>query len=179
MIYFIADTHFGHENIIRLCERPFKSIAEMDSYMVSAWNAKVKDEDTVYILGDFAFRSQEPQRYGRACRGHKILIKGNHDIKNMKNNSFTSCFEAMYDMLDIVIGNERFIMCHYPIAEWSGYYHHAWHIYGHIHNKTDIPAYEYMKKEPYALNAGADIIQFAPATFEELKAFNKAFKETH
>lgn len=29
MIYFTADTHFGHEAIIKMCQRPFESIEDM------------------------------------------------------------------------------------------------------------------------------------------------------
>ena len=42
-------------NIIRLCGRPFKTQEEMDEILLSKWNAKVKDNDTVFILGDLFF----------------------------------------------------------------------------------------------------------------------------
>jgi len=32
MIYFTADHHFGHANIIRHCGREFTSVEEMDKY---------------------------------------------------------------------------------------------------------------------------------------------------
>ena len=55
MTYFTSDQHFGHYNIIRLCGRPFKTQEEMDEILLSKWNAKVKDNDTVFILGDLFF----------------------------------------------------------------------------------------------------------------------------
>ena len=51
MIYFTADTHFGHYNVIRFCDRPFASAEEMDEAMIQNWNDRVTGNDTVYILG--------------------------------------------------------------------------------------------------------------------------------
>ena len=49
MIYFTADTHFGHENVIRFCGRPYATDAEMDEALIENWNSRVKGNDTVLI----------------------------------------------------------------------------------------------------------------------------------
>ena len=53
--YFTADTHFGHGNIIKYCNRPFKNHLEMDDELIRRWNNVVSNEDEVYHLGDFEF----------------------------------------------------------------------------------------------------------------------------
>lgn len=52
MNYYIADTHFGHKNILTLCNRPFESIEQMNLTLIENWNSKVKNNDHIYILGD-------------------------------------------------------------------------------------------------------------------------------
>ena len=34
MIFYIADTHFGHENILQMDSRPFASVEEMDTALI-------------------------------------------------------------------------------------------------------------------------------------------------
>lgn len=71
MIYFTADTHFGHENVIRFCGRPFSCAAEMDEALIANWNSRVKGNDTVYILGDMFFRSVNFEEILKAAQGEK------------------------------------------------------------------------------------------------------------
>ena len=40
-IWFTADEHYGHENIIRHCNRPFADAAEMERELVRRHNALV------------------------------------------------------------------------------------------------------------------------------------------
>lgn len=58
-IWFIADPHFSHANIIKYCHRPFADVNEMDATLVENWNAKVKKDDVVWCLGDFALGRKE------------------------------------------------------------------------------------------------------------------------
>ena len=52
MIYYISDTHFNDQKIFDKCKRPFESLDEMKETIIKKWNNKVKDEDTIYVLGD-------------------------------------------------------------------------------------------------------------------------------
>ena len=58
MTYFTSDQHFGRFNIIRLCNRPFASLEEMNETMLARWNAKVKDSDRGFVIGDLFFRAR-------------------------------------------------------------------------------------------------------------------------
>lgn len=51
MIYFIADTHFNHRNIIEYCNRPFKDTNEMNEYIIQKWNSVVKEEGKINVFG--------------------------------------------------------------------------------------------------------------------------------
>lgn len=80
MDYFISDTHFGHENIIRYCDRPFGSVDDMNAAMIQRWNAVVCTMDRVYHLGDFALGPKSLWRsYREALNGQIVFVLGNHD----------------------------------------------------------------------------------------------------
>ena len=75
MNYFTSDLHLGHRNIIRLCNRPFATIEEMDETLIRNWNAKVTNGDTVYILGDFCYKG------GMATKWYLQQLKAPHHRK--------------------------------------------------------------------------------------------------
>ena len=86
--FFISDTHFGHENIIRTCRRPFASVAEMDEALVARWNERVGAADTIYHLGDFCYRnSRGADTYMRELNGQIHLIAGNHDDETIAHHA--------------------------------------------------------------------------------------------
>lgn len=61
-VWFTADQHFGHANVIKHSQRPFSSIEEMDATLIKNWNRCVKKGDDVFHLGDFAWRHRSPCR---------------------------------------------------------------------------------------------------------------------
>ena len=76
MIYFTADTHFGHCNVIRFCDRPFASAEEMDEAMIQNWNDRVTGNDTVYILGDKFLETSDGKRSLTLC--HYPMLSWKH-----------------------------------------------------------------------------------------------------
>ena len=86
IIYFTADTHFGHEAIIKMCQRPFESLADMNEQLIQRWNKKVRGNDTVYIIGDMFFRCKNAEEILRSLKGKKKLIIGNHDGSWLSEN---------------------------------------------------------------------------------------------
>lgn len=82
MIWFTADTHFGHSNILGGNQRPFGSIDQMNARLIAAINDRVSCRDTLYVLGDFSYRTTVAEalrlRERINCE-HMRLIRGNHD----------------------------------------------------------------------------------------------------
>ena len=181
--YFTADLHFGHSAIIGFCGRPFKDVAEMDRALIHNWNSRVSNEDHVYIVGDVFYGGRDAAGHDEAIstvkklNGILHLVAGNHDIPYLKNAEYHYLFADVDQLRYLKHEGEHIFLCHYPMAEWSGYYRGSWHVYGHIHNAVDSAAFQYMKTQKKALNAAVDICQFMPVTFQELKQYNEIFRQ--
>lgn len=139
MRYFvIGDTHFGHSNIIKYCNRPFRDVEEMDRVLIKNWNETVSNHDIVIHLGDFAFCARE--RAKEICsqlNGKKILIKGNHD--NWTDDFYRNIGFDYVSKFPIIYGgtpdnNGFYMMSHAPLmlSETTPY----WNFYGHVHNDS-------------------------------------------
>lgn len=182
MDYFIADLHFGHLNIISLCNRPYNSVEEMDEAFINAWNKRVKKKaDTVYIVGDFVWEKADPLKYIKRLNGHKVLITGNHDKKWLAKQDYSSYFDKIVPYLEIRSNDVDITLCHYPMLEWKnsrkiGSKKLGYLVHGHIHNRycNDYAPLFYM---PHALNAGVDINGFMPVTLSELIKNNESNKK--
>ena len=115
-VYFIADLHFGHRKIIGFDNRPWDSLQSMEAEMIRRWNERVTDRDHVFIVGDFcAFSSMShAAAILRRLKGHKHLIRGNHDLREPVFDSF---FEDVSDYRQITVRafgeKQNLVLCHY------------------------------------------------------------------
>lgn len=150
MIYFTGDTHFSHANIMKYCNRPFRSVEEMDATLIANINDRVGKNDILYHLGDWSFcrdkwgivAAAESFRKQIRCK-EVVLIWGNHDPKpnTQIRSNFARLFDGCHDILDFSLP-ERFnrdgyarnmVLCHYSMMVWNKSHHGAWHGYGHSH----------------------------------------------
>ena len=154
MIYFTSDMHFGHRNIINLCQRPFSSAEEMDNCMIQNWNNTIKNNDEVYILGDIAWGDTDD--YLKQLNGKKYLVKGNHD--KIQSSEYLRWIK---DYHEFKYNGVRIILCHYPIEEWNGYFRGSVHLHGHQHNHIPVTA-------DRRIDVGVDAWNFCPVSIERL-----------
>lgn len=158
-IWLTSDTHFGHANVIKYCNRPFASLEEMDETLISNWNARVKPGDTVYHLGDFHLgKSQDLAGYRARLNGRIVLVLGNHDrtVTAMRRAGF----DDVAKHIRLATAQGMFLLAHKPIAEWDFPDDTDAQLCGHVHGEW--------KHDGHRINVGVDVRGFAPASLAEL-----------
>lgn len=145
MNYYISDLHLFHRNVTRagkdFDDRPFDNPEEMNMVIKKKWNSKVTNGDTVYILGDMAMRGTQEEliAFVSTLKGHKVLIKGNHD--DVRDQRYKQLFEEICDykeLNDTLEGvNVKLVLSHYPILMWKDQHRGSILLYGHVHNSVE------------------------------------------
>lgn len=177
-IWFTSDLHFGHQNIIKFCNRPWKTVEEMNEGLIANWNSVVKDDDIVFDLGDFAFapNSKWKEILGR-LKGHHYLILGNHDDSRWPGDKIMELFEGVqYQMLLKIDNKYKVILNHYPFLCYAGTYRNpedcVIQLYGHVHEYPgatgkDIERLQY--RFPYQYDVGVDNNNYTPVSWDKIK----------
>ena len=170
MIYFTADLHIGHENIVKYCQRPFKNAGKMNTILKNVFNDIVKEDDTTYFLGDLALFSETQkaalEQVIRNLNGKKKLVLGNHDIMNPFTYQEIG-FAGVHTYLDRYFKWEdnvyRVHLSHDPcVAQVPN---SIW-ICGHVHNIFKV---SYSKKlNNVIVNVGVDMWDFKPVSLKEV-----------
>lgn len=157
-VWIVSDTHFGHANIIKYCDRPFADADEMDAALIKNWNSKIKKDDKVFHLGDVIMGKGAKEKLKEIIpklNGNIHLIKGNHD--NFSNQVYLDAgFKTVSEYPIIYAG--FYILSHEPvfINETMPYLN----IHGHTH-QNDYGGKGYF-------NASLEKTNYMPIAFEDI-----------
>jgi calcineurin-like phosphoesterase family protein len=170
MEFFVSDTHFGHANVIKYCDRPFESVEGMNRTLVANWNSVVQQDDIVYHTGDFSFMNEkETEKVIQQLNGRKHLIRGNHDKMFKKSDALHKYFESVSDYKEIHVhlkdgSSQMIVLCHFPMITWHKIHRGSWMIHGHCHG--NLKPYPMKAK---IMDAGVDPCGFFPISLREVE----------
>jgi calcineurin-like phosphoesterase family protein len=131
--FLIADTHFGHANILRYeaANRPFADVAAHDAGLIARWNARVGPRDTVWVLGDFAWSPAAARAALDALQGRIHLVMGDHDRRWLGGDGLD--FDAVAEVHGAVNLGERTLLSHVPAHPGPKYLRN---VHGHTHSRS-------------------------------------------
>lgn len=185
--WFTSDLHFGHENIIKYCARPYRDVDEMNQDLIRRWNDVVSDHDTVWVLGDFAMGDiSDTLTIAADLRGHKILLAGNHDRcwtgRRESAEAWTERYlesgfaEVRQGVQSLTINGHRVDLCHFPYVgdshdkdryiEHRPVDHGGWLLHGHVHERW--------RQRDRMINVGVDANSYAPLGEDEVARMMEA-----
>lgn len=167
-VFFSADVHVGHRNIIRHCSRPFSSVEEMNEEIINRHNEVVGTKDVVFHLGDFycGRSKEEAEHFFHSLNGKKILIKGNHDRKITTKLPWEKQFDALHLKLKSFTNGRcqgEVFLSHYSHRVWNKSFHGIGHLFGHSHGGLDF----YRR----SFDVGVDCHNFYPISWERVQEY--------
>lgn len=167
-IFFTADLHLGHRNVLEFANRPFDGIEQMNDTLIENINKRVKKPDTLYILGDFAYRC--PKSTAISFRDHircknVHLVIGNHD-----RTYPDGVFQTITHSSELKVDGKKLTLIHYPMLKWNGSrYDWGYNLHGHIHS-TGLYNTDNIKQGIRRYDVGVDANEYKPISLEEIFA---------
>lgn len=169
-LWFTSDHHFGHTNIIKYCNRPFKDADEMDKELINRWNEVVGPDDDVWHLGDFTLQDNI-DKYIERLNGNIYFVRGGHDQRWMErhfdDDLYTKTGKFHYRpsvfSLEFDVGEKYplvIALCHYALRVWDRSHYGSLHLYGHSHGNLD--------PWPNSMDVGVDCHNFYPISLEQV-----------
>jgi len=163
-VFLISDTHFGHSNIVRYCNRPFVDVEEMNEALVKNWNDKVGKHDMVWHLGDFCWTRKAINEIVPRLNGNIKLVFGGHDYSYLNAYRRLQNVEVCMPLVVREIAGISVVLCHFQLVSWERKHYGAYHFYGHAHGKS-MPI-------NMSWDVGVDVNSFSPIHI--LEAASKA-----
>jgi calcineurin-like phosphoesterase family protein len=175
MIYFISDTHFNHNNILKYTNRHllYENVAEMNKSLVENINSVVTKKDTLYHLGDFCMdknihwlkKTNEILDHLKCKNVHLIL--GNHDPKPTSEYLKKAKFKSVNTYLELNYKKYGMCLSHYPLHTWNKSC--PINLHGHCHGKlgfiTSPRQNDFMR---FDIGVDSESLNYKPIAIERL-----------
>jgi calcineurin-like phosphoesterase family protein len=178
--FFTSDLHFGHNNIIAFCQRPFDSVDEMNECLINNWNSVVTDDDEVWVLGDVCMgKLDDSLNLINELNGTLHLISGNHDrtwsgnkkgVEAAVTRYLAAGFTTISESGSGRVGGRHVLMSHFPyerderhgarFADFHPIDQGAWLLHGHVH--------ELWRQRGRQINVGTDAWNYTPVSEETI-----------
>lgn len=170
--WIIADTHFGHKNIVAFQQRP----ESHEAIMLSEWIWRVRETDPILHLGDvFMGKGGSAARWAAIISrlpGRKFLILGNHD--RCKPGLYE---QAGFTIVPEFITHDGFAVTHRPVSLEHPGPPGEWHtnVHGHVHANEYRPEHDGTPLEGKRyVNVSVEVTNFAPQQFGNVKSRARA-----
>jgi len=183
MLYFTADLHLFHRNIVNL--NPLKRKPGFEEEILKNLSETLKEEDTLFVVGDFIWE-EPPEGFTErwsSIPGKKVLIKGNHDWW-FEEEELRPFFDEIYDFSHLLeVGGKRLLLCHFPSLDLRTYRYRELQeritqefkekeahllIHGHVHwNPYGVYCGCHLNCVK-CINVNTEFHHFKPVSFEEL-----------
>lgn len=159
----------------------------MDKKLIENWNNKVPKDGIVFHLGDFSWGGYNAWKdFREQLNGDIILIKGNHDMKNLTPQA-VGLFKHVAQQMRIEIEGRKIWLNHFPFLCYSGTYRDfnglEYNLFGHVHlsnikerNTGRDCERCYQMLFPTQYDVGVDFNNFTPISWYEVN--DKIQKQT-
>ena len=193
--FVTSDTHFNHNKDFVYAARGFNSIQAHNEGLINKINERVKENDTLFHLGDFCLNSTEEDFENFLSRincRNIYFIWGNHnhplekiyrrEVKKLWGGTDVEVYPLRYKNIvfwgsyqEVIIDDKFCVLSHYPIKEFNHMKHGAYMLCGHSHGGNPIS--QKASTDGLYLDCGWDE-HGAPLLFSEVVAIMDGKKKT-
>ena len=171
--FITSDEHYGHNNIIQFCNRPFSSTEEMKEAIIERHNKKVPNKKSYLTIhaGDMFWQTMtvaEALEILIRLHGRHAFLYGNHDELMEESRFLPDAFEWVRGVNkentshSVKFNKHLLVISHFAQRVWQNSHKGSWHVYGHSHG--EIP------ELGHSFDIGVDSHNFEPWSLEEIEA---------
>lgn len=193
-LYFTADWHIGHQNVLKFDNRPYPDLQTMHEALIKNFNMLVPNHGITIFAGDMGLCSNGLLKsIMDKLNGTKVLVRGNHD-GNMYS-MYAAGFDVVTDKFQFNIGQNIVTVTHCPLQgimredttnmvgaiPGDNWHKETWHkdkfsiedfgqfhLHGHIHSPNKGKSKKILDRQ---MDIGVPAWNYKPVPIAEVESF--------